>query len=439
MPNNARLLLLVFPYLLISALNAGAQRISTSPYSAFGVGKVAHSLMSRNFAMGGAGVGFSSRYAMNRHNPASYADLYRFTLDVSGYGDVSTMKTASESDQLQSGGFGGLSMVFKKEKPLAFAVGINPYSTVGYEFFRLETANFEGQTYEYSTRRIGEGGLTEAYLGVAFKPLGPKLSVGANVSYVFGELSNQSSVNLTPSPTGALEDSIMYDLTRNLSGFSFEPAILYQDSLPFLGEDWVGSAGLTIRLTPSLNVEQELLLKTWGNSVGGLQAYENVVASDPADNTALPTRYSVGLGITKANFFQAGLDFLYEDWSDFDLDVAGELGPSFELRGGAEIIPAAFAYRKFFRRIAYRAGGFAERTYLTLNNNNIFAYGFSAGFGIPVAIQPGNRLNVLNRINLGVEWSSLGSTKDGLIRESNWRFMLGVSFVEPWYKPPKYE
>jgi len=55
------------------------------------------------------------------------------------------------------------------------------------------------------------------------------------------------------------------------------------------------------------------------------------------------------------------------------------------------------------------------------------------GLGIPLT------LTSLSRISVGFEYGIRGTKDYGLIRENSMKFVLGVSFVEPWFNPRKYD
>jgi len=85
------------------------------------------------------------------------------------------------------------------------------------------------------------------------------------------------------------------------------------------------------------------------------------------------------------------------------------------------------------RRTAYRLGANYEQTYLIVRGHDIAAWNVTGGIGLPFNFRS------LSRINLSVVYGGRGTTADNLIREGALRVFLGVSFVEPWFNPRKYD
>ena len=81
--------------------------------------------------------------------------------------------------------------------------------------------------------------------------------------------------------------------------------------------------------------------------------------------------------------------------------------------------------------MVYRAGVRWEHTGLKLNNQDVKDFGITFGLGLPV--------NVLSKINIGVELGQMGTNNAGLIKENYTNIMLGFSLSDIWFIKRKYD
>lgn len=425
----SKIIILQIIFGLVSVL-AYSQTTTISPYSGFGVGDLTQATLSRNFGMGGVGVAVADRYAINRMNPASYSELWRFTFDITGFYQSTIFKTSADQNKLETGGFQGFSMVMKKKSPLAFAVGINPYSSIGYEFVQTRTlpALNNVDTFAYTSKRAGDGGLNEAYAGISHQFWKRKIGLGLNVKYIFGKIQSIWETNVTTSAPPQIESR------TNLKGFGLQLGAIYGDTLTFLDSALVFRVGVTADLVPSIKMDQTTTLLTPGyDPYGVVIYYADTVKQNGGSKISLPNQYGFGLSIGRAGKYTIAADLIYQDWSKFTHFQNQKLTQSLRSSIGIEFIPDIFAYKKFFSRMAYRAGVTYEKTYFNINDRNINRYSVALGIGIPLTITS------LSRVSVGFEYGIRGTSNYGLIQENSMRFVIGVSFVEPWFNPRKYE
>lgn len=405
-----------------------AQTTTNSPYSGFGLGDLNRPLLSRNSAMGGIGVGISDKFTINRMNPASYSDLWRFTADVSAFYQSVLFQTATDKNRLETGGFQGLSLVFKKSKPFAIAIGMQPYSTVGYESIQFRQLVSGGDTLDYYSRRSGSGGLNDVYLGVSGRLFKRKLGLGLNTQYIFGKVESgwetSLSTDLAPPRTFA---------QRRFNGFGLQLGVQYGDTLRSIDSSLVWRAGLTVDLVPAMNARSNVVAETY-YPFGETAIYlRDTLQSNRDTSLTMPVQYGFGVSLGKLDKFTIGIDFLTQDWSSYRYFQTEPLGRNTRITLGGEWIPDITSYKRFFSRIAYRIGGYYDHSYITVRGTTINTMGFTAGLGIPLG--PTN----FSRFNIGFEWNQRGTTNNNLIQETGYRLILGISFVEPWFNPRKYD
>ena len=84
--------------------------------------------------------------------------------------------------------FDYITMQFRLSKWGAMSIGLLPYSNIGYSMGSY-VENEKVPENSYINTYSGEGGLHQLYLGAGFKIL-KNLSVGANISYLWGDISH---------------------------------------------------------------------------------------------------------------------------------------------------------------------------------------------------------------------------------------------------------
>ncbi|MGH7238124.1 MAG: hypothetical protein ACREGF_06325, partial [Candidatus Saccharimonadales bacterium] len=218
--------------LAVIAFGADAQSTATtsSPYSQYGLGDINSQLLPQNTAMGGIATAINriSLYNnINPLNPASYADITFTTIDAGVYGNSIKLNqigqpTASNSNfRLSHVAFG-----IPVSKRSAFSFGLLPYSEMGYNYKVTKTGFGSGSAVDTNVTNYvysGEGGLSKAYIGYGFG-IGRHLLIGANASYIFGDLQETRSTQI-PQLYGTLNPLIQQD--RSIRGFNYDYGAQY--------------------------------------------------------------------------------------------------------------------------------------------------------------------------------------------------------------------
>jgi hypothetical protein len=214
------------------AFKAGAQTSAntSSPYSQYGIGNISPNLMPQNAGMGGIGVatntigGFST---VNFVNPAAYATISLTTIDVGAFANVTSLsRTGLNSQSSKNFGLNHLAFAVPVSAKSALSFGLHPYSQVGYNF-RQSKPNF-GTSNPADTNAVnylysGEGGLTKAFIGYGFG-IGKNLLIGANVSYIFGNIKNYRTTSV-PDLYGAYNTRVEDGLS--ISGLNYDYGVQY--------------------------------------------------------------------------------------------------------------------------------------------------------------------------------------------------------------------
>ena len=179
--------------LMMTQLPIWAQNNTASPYTRFGYGELADRSFGAGRAMGGVGIGLRSPKQINPMNPASYScmDSLTFIFDFGASLQAATYKDASNEYKKLNGNIEYIALQFPITRWLAMSAGLLPYSFVGYEFG--EASQIGDETYQNTYS--GRGGLNELYGGLSIDIWKKRLAVGANFSFLFGNIEHSQSLS----------------------------------------------------------------------------------------------------------------------------------------------------------------------------------------------------------------------------------------------------
>ena len=169
----------------VCAPSISAQNQQVSPYSRFGYGMLNDHVSSSQRAMGGVGYAMNNGRQINSMNPASYAaiDTLTFLFDMGLSFENVNLKQEDLKGNKQTGGLDYVTMQFPLGKYMGGSVGFLPYSSVGYAFGEKIVNGEEAHQ--------GSGTINELYLGLSGK-IFKGFTIGANFSYLFGDLVNDT-------------------------------------------------------------------------------------------------------------------------------------------------------------------------------------------------------------------------------------------------------
>jgi hypothetical protein len=170
-----------------------AQTTTNSPYSRYGLGEVQGNGFAQNFSLGGTGVGIVNDsifpYYVNILNPATYVTSRLTVFEAGMNAEFLTLTTSSQKQKRNSVAPGYLAFGIPFTKWWGSSFGLKPYSIMGYNLTDSATLENIGKVnYAYK----GSGAINQAFFGNGFR-INRYLSVGANVSYLFGSMEYSSS------------------------------------------------------------------------------------------------------------------------------------------------------------------------------------------------------------------------------------------------------
>ena len=189
-----------------------AQSNTNSPYTRYGFGQLSDQSFGHNQAMGGIGYAIRNGGHINPKNPASYTavDSLTFLFDIGMSLKNSNFTEGGVSTNAKNASFDYIAMQFRLWKRMGMTFGFLPFSSVGYSLKSTNTLTSEGgesSDVTQSTTFTGEGGLHQVFMGLGFKVL-KNLSVGANISYLYGDVTHQTTAAFSNSADATMVSNV---------------------------------------------------------------------------------------------------------------------------------------------------------------------------------------------------------------------------------------
>jgi len=381
---------------------------TVSPYSIFGPGELHDKGFGVNQGMGGAGVALKSGGYINILNPASLTgiDSMRIISEFGLSGKQYNLSSDKNTDRGFTANLDHIGIGFRYTSWLAGSIGVMPFSSVGYTIEKTSYVN--GTESAYLSTYQGEGGISQFYFGNAVK-LGKNYSFGANMSYMFGTLSQVENVSAT-----SLVPELEIDRFYYVRSLYFDFGLQYEKIKD--GKQYL--VGLTY--APKQWLRAKYVINIYDDD------YSVVGTNEESDNhIAVPHSAAIGFGIVNPGKYKLALDYTFQNWSDVEYPLQDE---DFEdlhrVVFGGEINPwEQRAINPLYKNMTYRFGLNYERSYIHLNSNTIQEASLTLGVGIPL---PGK----ISNINFSVTGGVNGTTANNLVQERFLKFKLGFSLNE---------
>lgn len=395
---------------LSTSFCALAQSGASTPYSRIGYGMLGENATGTQRHMGGVGIASQSGRQINVMNPASYAktDSLTFMWDV-GVGVSNSWSNESTTGKHGYNFGGGLDYItsgFRIANHLGGSFGLVPFSSVGYSF---------GKKIDNGTEtRLGEGSLSELYLGAGWEPF-KNFSIGANFSYLFGTIFNDTYINSSTTD--------LFQRTMEVRDWNVHVGAQY--AIDINKDDHVVIGAI-------YSPKKSLHGHTWGTYYESTATKRDTVQyTSLKGNYQLPNTLGGGISFTHGTKFFGEVNFTYQDWSKVAyMPLKGfesadiKFNDRWKVAAGVQYVPDARG--SYLKRIAYRFGGFYNNDYQNVQGNQVRDYGLSLGFGFPA-------LGSKTLVNLGVEWKHRYTAPVNLIKEDYLNITLSVSFNEMWF------
>ncbi|MEY8722487.1 hypothetical protein AALN73_15190 [Bacteroides stercorirosoris] len=408
--------------LLLTILSGAmvAQNNTNSPYTRYGYGQLADQGSGNSKAMGGIAYGLRDRYQTNFANPASYTavDSLTFMFD----GGISMQNTnfsnGAVKKNAKNSSFDYITMQFRLSKWGAMSIGLLPYSNVGYSMY--ESGETEDGT-PYVNTFSGEGGLHQLYLGAGFKIL-KNLSIGANISYLWGDMS-RSRYQSFSSNSDIMPLTTIYG--TEVTSYKLDFGAQYTQQF---GKKHSATVGVVFSPGHDLGndsyVQQQL-----GNSTTGYSTSQR----DTTMTMGIPMTLGAGVTYVYDDRLTVGVDVMFQKWNSVTfMNEPDAFCNRAKIALGAEYIPNLMG-RSYLAHIKYRLGAYYSQPYYKIDGVRAAnEYGVTAGFGLPL---PRSR----SVLSISAQYVRTQGKEAQFLNENTLRLCIGVTFNERWFWKRKVE
>lgn len=405
--------------LVLFGMYANAQNATLSPYSYYGIGQLVSTRTAENNTIGGVTT-YADSTQFSLDNPATIGKLRYVQYRVGANYKSSIQETSQANAAVSTAALNYLSLTVPT-KHVAFSFGLKPKSALGY---RVNTTT-ENNDLEYRNLLSGTGGVNSTFLSLAFNPY-KGLSLGASVAYNFGY--NEKTYTQTSS---VIQNSTQIFTYAELSGIQYTLGLHYNKDI-FSKYAFQFSATYAPNATLQSNNTRTISSITTNGTIGIVKEIDLGNLATTTNRLAAET--TLGLGIGKPQHWFAGLTYVSTSKgliNPLETNTNANFVASSRFSAGGFFIPKYDSFTSFLSRVVYRAGVRWEHTGLKLNNQDVKDFGITFGLGLPV--------NVLSKINIGVELGQMGTNNAGLIKENYTNIMLGFSLSDIWFIKRKYD
>lgn len=499
-------------FLLLSTLHNFSlfAQSTNSPYSRYGIGDINNKVYGQGFALGGTTIALRNdstpMFFINTTNPASYAGTRLTTIELGVNYNRIRLESTDSKKNLNNASFGYISIAFPFKKWWGGSLGLIPYSSVGYNISDEQTITNVGDVkllYE------GSGGISQAYFGNAITPfiglpgrylrsdkhvnliskkdktrekiyddylkdkrkhnvrrLLKTAAVGANVSYLFGNIENQRSSVFTSANSFNTRTGTVTRVTDIYADYGFQIGYLI-DSVryrnPKYDRDSVRSDnfydsivkykfrdlkenvqllfGVNFAAQSDLNAKIDSLSVNYYTSGAGFDFVKDTVeyVEGHKGTITFPLTMGFGVGFRKGDRWLVAGDFAMQNWSSFQaFNQTQGLKNSMRVSIGTQYVPNSKApVKQYFKRVHYRVGARYAQTALELKNSRLTEYAVSVGLGFPVGRN--YLLQNFSMVNMSVEFGQRGTTNNGLIQEQFIKTTIGFTINDRWFVKPKID
>jgi hypothetical protein len=406
----------------------GFAQFSSSTYSSLGVGEFNNSGLTQNQAMGGLGISFGNSFSVNQVNPAISVKNTAFSFQAAFNYNRLTAATSAGSEDLDGGGLSYVSMSFPLvPRKWTMGMGLNQLTGVNYNLTVNTPVNNSDLVSQNTIE--GRGGMSEVYLQSGFQ-IKNNLSFGIQGAYTFGSTIRTNQLDLLNENLAPVGISSEYYERLTFSDVTVKGGLYYAQPL---GNQNYLNLGAIYHVFGSINGKEFAKMAESGqasipNSPG------DVLADNIHGNIFIPNKIGYGVTYEKINKFAIGLEFQYQDFTEYRGFNAteGNLGESFKLGLGGQYTPDAFSMESMFNRSTFRAGLEYERLPYILNETQINDIGINFGTSIPI--------HTLSLLNLAMKVGTRGTVDNGLIRENYIKVSFGISINDnSWFYKKVFE
>ncbi|MFT6867176.1 MAG: hypothetical protein ACJA08_002015 [Cyclobacteriaceae bacterium] len=405
-------------------------QVINSPYSSNGIGEIAFQGLPNNFAMGELSLGTPSPWHINIENPSllTYNTLSCFQVGLES--DLRRLSSTEESNREAGIGLRYLAISFPvvSQARWVTSFALLPLSSVNYHTVSYNTID---ETYGAKTDYFGDGGISQLIWANGFR-IYKTLAIGVKASYVFGAINDQTNVKL--GIDSLIRDGffisnyvVSYKENTSYSDFNFSVGASYRARLSdakFL------NFGAIYNLSTELSGKRDTFYER--QTLSGSVIQEQQITTNEQAAFQLPISYGFGFSYEKIGNYKMGVDFRSQQWSQSkSLELGEEFRNALSISVGGEYTPNYQSVNNYFARAKYRVGFSYKQSPYILNEQEINDFGINFGGSLP--------MSNASSLDLGFKFGVRGTTKNGLIRENYFQFVLGATVNDRWFIKRRYD
>lgn len=378
-----------------------AQNTTNSPTSMFGLGEISTGEGGQYAGLGGAGIALRDNNFLNSANPASLTELteQRFQIDAGIMGAYQSYTQRGATNRSITGNLNNLSIGCRIIPRWYGAVFMAPFSSVGYAItLDEEVSGTNGSTV--SSLFQGEGGLSKMGVGTAWL-FGKGLSIGANLSYVTGTITQTETQGSATKETSSYKHTFYADL-----GVQYKWAIDRERS--FVTGGVYGY---------SQDFKQENNLSVSSSSGG-----ENMENSLKRYRQCLPQFFGIGVSYSTLRWM-ATMDYKYIDWSRME---SSQSNVSFENQHRLSLGGKYTLGNVYRNPVSVLLGAGIGNSYIVIQKKKATDYYVSTGLNF------GLRNN--NVLSVGLKYKGQMKVPNGMQRENSFSLFFNITFSERTYR-----
>lgn len=423
------------------ALSATAQSNGcNSSYSRFGLGLLNDQSQGFNRSMGGVAQGFRPSTQVNMLNPASYSaiDSLTFIFDAGMRLQVGRLTGNGSSINALNTKMEYVNAGFRLTKGLGMSIGFVPYSTIGYNFTEsshIGKTYTTGESITSKTTYYGNGGLHELYIGAGWNPFA-KLSIGANIGYLWGDYDHSLAQNFYEGSTTSSVYSAQNEVWKSdMRTYKLDIGAQY---LIAISKKETLTLGATMSVGHTIGSSVELIRYT---------SQGDTISNTTKDAFQMPYTVSAGASWQHGEGLTIGADYALERWKGCRVPISQATATSNEIiistdqysnkhhvALGAEYIQHPQPGGKYGQHIHYRLGVSYTTPYIKVNGHDgPREYSLNAGVALPITT------SARSLINVSVQWLRRSPTVSHQITENYFMVHLGVTFNEQWFMKWRFQ
>lgn len=396
------------------------------PYSRFGIGEEWNSNNTLLKGMSNITSAFQDPYAINVDNPASFSFLRQTTFEAGAGSETHTLANNNTTYTTGTSTISYMNIAFPVSKHFGLCLGLRPYTHV---YYNLADTSIGGSDTLIGKQIIHNysGGGSVNYLFVGFAGQYKGFSAGFTAGYLFGNITNIS--RLINNDTTYSYNSTFEQITK-VGGLYWKGGLLYETPL---------NTKYTLRIGATASIQQTL--NVWRNeywiasySLADTFIADTTYAAKESKGTiVMPMSYSFGIQLANTDQWMLGIDYTATQWGQFRSFGSPDsfASQSSKLSVGAQFTPNS-ASRNYWSRVTYRMGLYYGTNYIYLRNTDFSNYGVTLGASFPFR-------RTADRVHMAMDFGRTGTTDNGLIQDTYFKFSLGISFNDKWFVKRRYE